>query len=92
MYDLIIVGGGPAGSSAGRTAGRLGLRALLLEKESSRGEALRRSPLGPGPRFLDFLLPPALQAQALTGARVCYRGRKVEAHLSAPLCLPGLAE
>jgi geranylgeranyl reductase family protein len=85
MYDLIIVGGGPAGSSAGRTAGRLGLRALLLEKEvfpreKPCGGALSARALA----SLDFLLPPALQAQALTGARVCYRGRKVEAHLSAP--------
>jgi len=33
MYDVIIVGGGPSGASAGRRAGKLGLNTLLLEKE-----------------------------------------------------------
>lgn len=33
MYDLIIIGGGPSGASAGRKAGELGLNTLLLEKE-----------------------------------------------------------
>ena len=33
MYDLIIIGGGPSGASAGRKAGKLGLNTLLLEKE-----------------------------------------------------------
>lgn len=32
-YDLIIVGGGPAGATAGLYAHRAGLRALVLEKE-----------------------------------------------------------
>jgi geranylgeranyl reductase family protein len=33
MYDLIIVGGGPSGASAGRAAGKAGISTLLLEKE-----------------------------------------------------------
>ncbi|HEM62039.1 MAG TPA: FAD-dependent oxidoreductase, partial [Chloroflexi bacterium] len=33
MFDLIVVGGGPAGSSAARRASVLGLKTLLLEKE-----------------------------------------------------------
>jgi flavin-dependent dehydrogenase len=32
MYDLIVIGGGPAGSSAAITAARAGARVLLLEK------------------------------------------------------------
>lgn len=32
--DLIVVGGGPAGSSAAETAARIGLRVLLLEKQN----------------------------------------------------------
>jgi len=32
MYDLIIIGGGPAGMTAGIYAGRLGLKALLITK------------------------------------------------------------
>ncbi len=33
MYDLIVVGAGPAGASAARTGAQLGLKTLLLEKE-----------------------------------------------------------
>jgi geranylgeranyl reductase family protein len=33
MYDLIVVGAGPAGASAARAAAQLGLKTLLLEKE-----------------------------------------------------------
>ncbi|MBI4529967.1 MAG: geranylgeranyl reductase family protein [Candidatus Latescibacteria bacterium] len=33
MYDLIIVGGGPAGATAALYAGRQGMKTLLLEKE-----------------------------------------------------------
>src|SRR5882724_10705001 len=32
LYDLIIIGGGPAGTSAAITAARLGSRVLLLER------------------------------------------------------------
>ena len=33
LYDLIVVGAGPAGASAARTAAQLGLKTLLLEKD-----------------------------------------------------------
>lgn len=33
LYDLIIIGSGPAGSVAGITAARLGLKTLILEKD-----------------------------------------------------------
>ncbi len=33
MYDLIVVGAGPAGASAARTAAKQGLDTLILEKE-----------------------------------------------------------
>ena len=36
--DLLVIGGGPAGLSAARTAARLGLRTLLLEKLPRPGE------------------------------------------------------
>jgi flavin-dependent dehydrogenase len=53
MYDLIIVGGGPSGASAGRAAGKKGLFTLLLEKENfPRYKPLRRSSF-----FLRFILP-----------------------------------
>jgi len=33
MYDLIVIGAGPAGTSAARTAAQHGLSTILLEKE-----------------------------------------------------------
>lgn len=85
MYDLIIVGGGPAGASAGRTAGRLGLRTLLLEKEvfpryKPCGGAVSARAMA----YLDFPLPPEMRERALSGARIHYRGHTVEGHLPMP--------
>ena len=34
VYDLIVVGGGPAGSTCARKAAQLGLDVLILEKEN----------------------------------------------------------
>ena len=42
-YDLVIVGGGPAGSSAATSAAKKGLKVALLEKESSIAETVRTS-------------------------------------------------
>ena len=40
QYDLIIIGGGPAGYAAGIRAGQLGRRALVVEKERAGGTCL----------------------------------------------------
>jgi dihydrolipoamide dehydrogenase len=39
-YDLIVIGGGPAGYAAGIRAGQLGHRALVIEKERAGGTCL----------------------------------------------------
>ena len=39
-YDLIVIGGGPAGYAAGIRAGQLGYRALVIEKERAGGTCL----------------------------------------------------
>lgn len=39
LYDLIIIGGGPAGLSAGIYGGRARLKTLILEKGSVGGRA-----------------------------------------------------
>ena len=36
MYDLIILGGGPAGYNAAERAAHGGLKTLVIEKESAR--------------------------------------------------------
>jgi len=42
-YDLVVVGGGPAGSSAAFAAAKKGIKVALLEKENSIAETVRTS-------------------------------------------------
>ena len=42
-YDLVVVGGGPAGSSAAMSASKKGLRVVLIEKEDVIAETVRTS-------------------------------------------------
>jgi geranylgeranyl reductase family protein len=73
MYDLIVVGAGPAGASAARTAAQHGLNTLILEKER-----LPRSKLCGGGvtakvlTKLDFKLPKEL---------IEYEAKAVRIHL-----------
>jgi thioredoxin reductase (NADPH) len=39
-YDLIIIGGGPAGFTAGIYAGRAGLKSVILEKQMAGGQVM----------------------------------------------------
>ncbi len=80
MYDLIIIGGGPSGSAAGRIAGRMGLNTLLIEKE----EHPRYKPCGGALSdhaisYLDFKLPGDICEWNINGARVLYKDRIIEA-------------
>ncbi|MBN2568194.1 MAG: geranylgeranyl reductase family protein [Deltaproteobacteria bacterium] len=79
MYDLIIIGGGPAGSAAGRIAGQSGLNTLLLDKEDFPrnklcGGALSERALS----YLDFEIPPSMREKEIFGMRVRFSGRSVE--------------
>ena len=40
LYDVIIIGGGPAGLAAGLYAGRARLTTLILERETPGGELM----------------------------------------------------
>ena len=40
IYDLIVLGGGPAGYLAGERAGQAGLKALVIEKRAFGGVCL----------------------------------------------------
>jgi len=86
VYDLIVVGAGPAGSSAARAAAREGLQVLILEKESFP----RYKPCGgalseKARSLLEFELPKSLCERVITGARVHYRDLAIELHKDYPL-------
>lgn len=81
MYDLIVVGAGPAGSAAARAAALQGLDTLILEKETFPrykpcGGALSRR----ADRLLDFPLPGDICERTITGARVHFQGHVMERH------------
>lgn len=79
MYDLIVVGAGPAGSTAARTASIMGLNVLVLEKDvfpryKPCGGALSEKAIS----FLDFPIPDELCERTINGARVHFQGKVVE--------------
>ncbi len=79
MYDLIVIGGGPAGSAAGRQAGKMGLDSLLIEKENfprykACGGALSEHAMS----YLDFIVPGFILEKEVYGARVHYKGQIIE--------------
>ncbi len=79
MYDAIIVGAGPAGSAAARTAALHGLNALVIERENFPrykpcGGALSERAIS----YLDFRLPQDICERNITGARVHFKDRVIE--------------
>ena len=71
MYDLIVVGAGPAGSSAARRAAQQGLNTLLIEKAKVPrhklcGGALTSKVLD----LLDFKLPETLIERTVSSTRI----------------------
>jgi len=79
VYDLIVVGAGPAGSSAARTGGLLGLRTLVLEQH----RFPRYKPCGGAisvraSAYLGFDLPAGLVERPVYGARLCYDNEATE--------------
>lgn len=81
MYDLIVVGAGPAGSAAARAAALQGLDTLILEKEPFP----RYKPCGGAlssraASLLDFPLPSDICERTITGARVHFRDQVLERH------------
>ena len=81
MYDLIIIGGGPSGSAAGRSAGTAGLETLIIEKEMFP----RYKPCGGGlsehaMSYLDFSIPQRFCEKNIFGARIHFKGQVIERH------------
>ena len=69
-YDIIIIGGGAAGFSAGMYAARDGCRTVLLERFSAGGQVLNCERIENYPGFPDgvagYSLGPLLQQQAMS--------------------------
>jgi len=81
MYDLVIIGGGPAGSAAGRLAGNTGLKTLLIEKDlfpryKPCGGAFSERAMS----YLDFAIPYYVQERNIFGARVHFKDYSIETH------------
>jgi geranylgeranyl reductase family protein len=79
MYDVIVVGAGPGGTSAARTCATAGLKTALIDKNSFPrpkpcGGAVSEQALS----YLDFTLPPDIKEQECFGARVHYQGYSLE--------------
>lgn len=53
MYDIAIIGGGPAGMSAAIYAARGGMKTIVIEKLSCGGQALRTNEIDNYPGFAD---------------------------------------
>ena len=62
MHDVVIIGSGPAGLSAGIAAGRAGLSTLLFEKEGIGGELVNRDHIQNYPGFPDGIGGPELRS------------------------------
>lgn len=81
MFDVIVAGAGPAGSTCARECARLGLRTLLLDKETfPRSKPCGGAVSARALSYLDFLLPESIIERECFGARIHYGNRTVEAH------------
>jgi geranylgeranyl reductase family protein len=79
MYDVIVVGAGPAGASAARRCAQLGLGTLLIDKAvfprpKLCGGALSEQAMS----YLDFDLPGELIEHDVYGARLHFGGTCIE--------------
>ena len=53
MYDIIIIGGGPAGMSAALYAGRGAMKTLVIEKLACGGQTIKTNEIDAYPGFGD---------------------------------------
>jgi len=79
VFDLIVIGAGPAGSAAAYTAAVSGLDVLLIEKErfprpKPCGGAISERALF----YMDGDLPASLQENEIYGAKISYKDKSVE--------------
>jgi geranylgeranyl reductase family protein len=86
MYDLIVVGAGPAGTSAARTAAQHGFATLLLEKERVPRNKLCGGGVTPKVmNLMDFTFPKELVEREARAARIHVGGTLYHFESAQPL-------
>ena len=60
MYDIVIVGGGPAGLAAGLYASRARLNAVIIEKEKAGGQIAITDEVANYPGSIEHATGPSL--------------------------------
>ena len=91
-WDLVVIGGGPAGASAAMTAARAGIQVLLLEKGNfPRHKVCGEFVSGESLQLLDSLLANSLETRRLLsrvpridGVRLFLDGRTVHVPIDPP--------
>jgi geranylgeranyl reductase family protein len=79
MYDVIIAGAGPAGSTCARTCAQQGLKTLLLDRDHwPRPKPCAGAVSVLALSHLDFTLPDDIIEEECTGVRVHWNGYVVE--------------
>lgn len=71
LYDVIIIGAGPAGLTAGLYTGRARLRTLIIERETIGGELMNRDLIENWPGSPDGILGPELGSGMANHAVSC---------------------
>lgn len=78
-YDLIIIGAGPSGSSAGRVAGQNELKTLILDKDHfPRYKPCGGAISGHTLSYLDFELPEDIVNRSVFKGKLSYKNKVVE--------------
>lgn len=76
LYDLIIIGGGPAGLSAGVYGGRARLKTLIIEKGSLGGRAFTTREIVNYPGYKSSTGPDLTAAMAEHANLLVWKSRK----------------
>ena len=88
MYDVIIVGAGPAGSTCARTCAQQGLRTLLLDRDTfPRAKPCAGAVSLQALSHLDFRLPDSLIEEECYNVRVHHDGSVVHAKRDTPFAV-----
>jgi geranylgeranyl reductase family protein len=88
MYDVIVVGAGPAGSTCARTCAQKGLKTLLLDRDTfPRSKPCAGAVSLQALSYLDFNLPETIIEEECISVRVHRDGHVVNAKRDAPFAV-----